>query len=221
LKRREKISGRFADALAWMYMTSATLKRFWDEGQRAEDVPFVRWSCDMALHKVQVAMDGLLANFPNRLTATLLRPVIFPLGARFHPPTDRLGAAVARELLDGRPARERLSGDVFVPPDHEPGLGRLEWALRKVTAAAAVEDKVKAAVRARALPRKLAGAALVQAALSAGVINDAEQRILADAAAARDEVIQVDAFPREAMERHVATVGADAGSSLALTAGEV
>ena len=39
LKRRETISGRLADALAWMYLASAAIKRFHDEGPRAADVP--------------------------------------------------------------------------------------------------------------------------------------------------------------------------------------
>ena len=33
LKRREKISGRLADALAWLYLGSAALKRFHDDGE--------------------------------------------------------------------------------------------------------------------------------------------------------------------------------------------
>ena len=42
LKRREMLSGRMADALAWMYLGSATVKRFMDEGHPEEDEIFAR-----------------------------------------------------------------------------------------------------------------------------------------------------------------------------------
>src|SRR5690606_16027955 len=66
LKRREKISGRLADALAWMYLASAALKRFHDDGRPAADLPLLRWSCDHALWKVKQALVGVLHNLPYR-----------------------------------------------------------------------------------------------------------------------------------------------------------
>src|SRR5258708_31608030 len=66
LKRREKLSGRLADALAWLYLGSAVAKRFWDEGQRAEDVPFLRWGCEQALFPAPEALGRVLDNLPRR-----------------------------------------------------------------------------------------------------------------------------------------------------------
>ncbi|HJS33577.1 MAG TPA: acyl-CoA dehydrogenase, partial [Alphaproteobacteria bacterium] len=66
LKRREALSGRMADALAWMYLASAALKRFHDDGQPAGDLPLLRWSCDLALWNIQGALAGVLDNLPNR-----------------------------------------------------------------------------------------------------------------------------------------------------------
>ena len=37
LKRREKITGRLADAFAWLYLGSAALKRFHGDGAPAEE----------------------------------------------------------------------------------------------------------------------------------------------------------------------------------------
>ena len=56
LKRREKISGRMADALAWMYLGSAALKRFHDEGGPERDRALVQWSLDHALKQVHHAV---------------------------------------------------------------------------------------------------------------------------------------------------------------------
>jgi acyl-CoA dehydrogenase len=66
LKRREKISGRLADALTWLYLGSATIKRFIDDGSPERDAPFVRWSCEHALFRIQTALTGFLDNLSLR-----------------------------------------------------------------------------------------------------------------------------------------------------------
>jgi acyl-CoA dehydrogenase len=129
LKRREKITGRLADALAWMYLATAALKRYVDDGKPSRDLPFVHWGCAHALHQIQTAMTGILDNLPSRPVTWLLRPLLFPLGARYRPPSDRVGSAVARGLLEDRVARLALTADIYVPSSNEAGLGRLEAAL--------------------------------------------------------------------------------------------
>lgn len=193
LKRREKLSGRLADALAWLYLASASVKRFWDEGQPERDRPFVEWASRHALRQIQEALGGVVDNLPNRLAALALRWVVFPLGARYRPPSDALGAQVARALLEDREGRLLLTPDIYVPPPHEPGLGRLEAALDKVVEALAVESKMRDALRAGRIDRA-PGDALVELAVEAGVITEQDRQRIHAADEARDEVIQVDAF---------------------------
>ncbi len=92
LKRREKISARLGDVLSQLYLCSATLKRFQDDGRPAEDLPLLYWSMQDALVRIQVAFDGVLQNFPSRFAALLLRVLIFPLGKCLAPPVRRTGA---------------------------------------------------------------------------------------------------------------------------------
>jgi len=193
LKRREMISGRLADALAWMYLASAALKRFHDEGRPAGDLPLLRWSCDLALWKVQQALVGVLDNLPSRLAAAKLRAIIFPLGARLRPPRDGLAAEVARGLLDGAEIRRRLTRDIFVPDTADQGLGRLEAALDLVVAAREAQGKVRDAVRQGRLEAEPAGT-LTGRALASGVIDADEGCRIEQALRAQDAVIQVDAF---------------------------
>jgi acyl-CoA dehydrogenase len=193
LKRKEKLSGRFADALAWMYFASAAVKRYWDEGRPEADASLLRWSCRHALHQAEQALLGVLENLPNRPAAWLLRRIAFPVGPRNRPPDDALGGEVATALLDDREGRSRLSRDVFIPPAEEPGLGALEAALDRVVAAAPAEAKIRAAVRTRALPRR-PEATLVDRALEAAVISDTERRLIDEGRAARTAAIQVDSF---------------------------
>jgi acyl-CoA dehydrogenase len=97
LKRREKISGRLADALAWLYLGSATLKRYHDEGMPAASIPLVRFACEYSLYEIQKALEGVLYNLPNRPAAWIVRPFVFPLGRRYRSPSDTVGADEARE----------------------------------------------------------------------------------------------------------------------------
>ena len=197
LKRREKITGRLADVLAWTYLASAALKRFCDDGQPTRDQPFVEWACAHALFESQQALAGVLDNLPSRAAAWALRPLVFPLGKRLRPPSDRQGSAVARALLDDATAREALTAHIFQPPAEEPGLGRLEAALTKAVAALGVESKIRDAVRAGQLDRA-PGDDLADRALEAGIIDAEERKRIHDADDARAEVIQVDTFSPEA-----------------------
>jgi acyl-CoA dehydrogenase len=193
LKRREKISGRFADALAWMYLASASIKRFHADGMPEEDRPLLEWCCDLALWNIQEALRGVLDNLPNRPVAWLLRALIFPLGARFRPPRDELGASLARALLDDGAMRRRLTRNIFVAGADEPGLGQIEAALAAVVRARAARQKLNEAARGGRLTPE-PSATLIERALASGII-DAEEAARSRAAAdAQDAAIQVDAF---------------------------
>ena len=196
LKRREKISGRLADALAYMYLASASLKRYHDEAKTTANYNLVRWSTEHCLYRVQEALLGVIESLPTRPAAWLLSWSIFPLGARFRPPSDKLGSRVARDILEDREARLNLTGDIFVPPPGEVGLGALEAALDKAVRAIPVETKLRDAVRAGQLDRA-PGYMLDELGLKAGVITQDEYQTLQDAEAARNEVVAVDAFDPE------------------------
>ena len=193
LKRREMITGRLADALAWMYLASASLKHFQDMGSLTGDRPFVAWACDHALARVQHALDGVLRNLPARPLAWVLRPLIFPLGRRELGPNDARVSEVATAVLDDAEARERLTRGIFIPPKDELGLGRLEAALEKATEALRIEARLRAAVREGVIDRS-PGEAMANAGLAAGVISRAELEMLHAADEARAEVIRVDVF---------------------------
>lgn len=197
LKRREKISGRMADVLAYLYMASAALKRYHDEPKLASNYDLARWSVALSLYRIQRALDGILENLPSRAAARLARWVIFPLGMRFRMPSDALGQRVARAILENREARVNLTPDIFVPPPDEPGLGRLEAALDKAVRALPVEARLREAVRAGRLER-VPGDMLDDLGLAAGVISEAEYELLEEAREARDEEVQVDSFSAEA-----------------------
>jgi acyl-CoA dehydrogenase len=194
LKRKECITGRLADALAWMYIASAAVKKHVEEGEPARDRDLFRWATTEALWQVQVALDGVLANLPSRATALVLRPLVFPLGRRLRPPSDRLVGKVARALLDGGEARLALTREMYVPKEGKVGLPLLERALALTLAAEPARKKLREAVKGKKLPRA-DEAELFEPALKAGILSDPEVRALREAAASRWEAVQVDEFP--------------------------
>lgn len=196
LKRKEKISGRLADALAWLYLGSCAVKDHHDHDHPDRDGPFLEWTCHQAVGKIEQALLGVIDNLPVRPLAWLLRPLVFPLGVRQRSIDDRLGSRVAECLLDDRLARGFLTRDIYLPAADEPGLGRLEAALGEAREALDVEKKIRAAVRAGRLERA-PGDALAERALAEGIITAEEREQLHQADEARREAIQVDSFDAE------------------------
>ncbi len=51
MKRRERISARLGDILSHLYLASATLKRYEDEGRQKADLPLVKWAVEDCLYQ--------------------------------------------------------------------------------------------------------------------------------------------------------------------------
>jgi len=197
LKRRERLTGRLADCLAWMYLASASLKRYVDDGQQESDLPFLRWSCDLALHEIQAALHGFIRNMPNRIAAVGLQLMVFPLGKHFHPPTDRLASQVVHAMLGNDESRDRLTAGIYMPPPDSPGLGMLEHGRDLLMAARGPREKLHAAVKAG----KLAPAGdleLAREARNRDILSEEEAATVCRALEAQADLIQVDAFDLEA-----------------------
>lgn len=194
LKRRERLSARLGDVLSYLYLASACLKRFHDQGSPKEDVPLLEWACENALNKIQQRLDQLIRNFPNRPIAWVLKFLVFPAGKPYKGPTDRQIQRVARLLLRPSPARDRLTAGIYTSTDPTDPIGRLEVALMKIVAAEAAEKKLKGAARMGRLGVS-DEASLVREAVKQGVLSQAEADLVLAAEQARRDAIRVDDFP--------------------------
>ena len=197
LKRRERISARLGDVLSQLYLASATLKRYEDEGRNEADLPLVHWGVQDALNQAETAIEDLLRNFPNRLVAGLLQVVVFPLGRRCRAPSDRLDHQLARILQVPSATRTRLGRGQYLTPGENNPAGQLEEALTDVIAAEAIHDRLnKKAQKPLSFTRldKLAQKGLVEKWLT-----EEEAAVLTRAEASRLRSINVDEFEADAL----------------------
>jgi len=194
LKRREKLSARLGDILSLMYLVSATLKRYEDEGRQRADKPLLDWAIWDAMFRAQNAFEGVISNYPSRVVAWLLRRVLFPLGRPYVVPSDRLGHDVAKLLIEPSATRDRLTAGTHVTKDESDIVGKLEAALEAAIAAESIERKLRDAQKTGRIAGE-SGEALAKAGLAVGVVTADEHAQLARAARLRDEVIRVDDFP--------------------------
>jgi len=197
LKRRERLSARLGDILSMLYMISAVLKRYEDEGRQIADLPLVHWSCQEAFFNVQQQFEALLQNFPSKILAVILRMVVFPLGKPCRPPSDRLSSQVAVLLLAPSATRDRLTSGTFKGNI----VGFIEETFHEVIATEAIENKLQKALRDKTL-REQEHSILLQNAVKAGVITAQESKRVLKAEAARYEVITVDDFASEELAHH-------------------
>jgi len=193
LKRKERISGRFADVLSHLYLCSCVLKHFENQGSQETDIPLLNWACQYSLHRAQQSLLAVFWLLPMRIPAIALRTVLFPLGKPYAPPQDKLVGELAQLLLNDSPTRDRLTAGVYINDNPEDATGRIEVAFKAVLMAAPVEAKIHAAQKQGDLDKGTL-ASTIDSALAKNIINQAEAELLHTAEQARSEAIRVDDF---------------------------
>lgn len=196
LKRKEKLSGRLGDILSQLYLASAVLKRFEDDGRQSDDLPLAHWALKDALARTQQAFYGVFENFPNRVAAVAMRLVVFPWGRAFSEPEDRLGSEIAQLMMQPSEARERLTNNTFVWRKEEDPVGCLELALEAVPAGEAAEEKLRAAIKSGDIGGHTESEQLDNA-LNSGAMTQDDADVLRRFWHLRRLCIMVDDFPKD------------------------
>lgn len=206
LKTRQKITGRMADALSELYLTSCVLKRYEDDAKPANDRHIVALCAQNGLYRFQEAMRGVVDNFPVGWARVLMRVVVFPFGLPYRPASDRLGREVAAHILQPGEARDRLTRYIYVSKDPNDPMGLLEVTLEKVIAAEEVEKKLERAIRAGTV-RRFHGLDWIGEAVTKGVLTQAEGEMLREVERLTARVIAVDHFDPSEVKPHYMTAG--------------
>ncbi len=196
LKRKERLSARLGDILSQLYLSSATLKRFEDDGRPAEDLPFVHWGLQDSLQQTEQAIDEFLANFPNPVIGKVLRVLMMPVGRVRKAPSDKLDSQVAKILQTPSAARSRLGRNQYLLPTEFNPAGRIEQALSIILQAEPIFNKVCESLKQRRPFTQLDQ--LAQIGLEKQLLTQWEADLLIEAEKHRLYTINVDDFaPQE------------------------
>src|SRR5262249_36950211 len=193
LQRQEMLSARFGDILSELYLLSAVLKRWDEEGRQRADLPLVAWCMEDGFATIEARLDAIFANFPNRPVAWYLRFLLLPFGLTRRGPSDRLPQTCAKILLAPSATPDRVTVGIF-PGWREEGVARLERAFAATVETQPLRDRLRNA-----------GVRDVDAARAQRLITDTEASQLRAATNAVAAAIAVDDFsPEELAPRQAA-----------------
>ena len=200
LKRKERVTARLGDVLSNMYLASSTLRHYESQGSNKEDIPLMQWAAEHSLHEAEKAMNDLLDNYPNKFVGGLLKLMtaprrLLPFAGRYSnkAPSDKLDHEVAKLVSTPGPARDRLTDGIHLSGNAADQMARLEDAFEKVVAAEPLEKKIQNAVKAGELE-----SSDLDAAVKAEILTKAEAKLIEAANAARNDIVEVDAFESKA-----------------------
>ncbi|MCP5145298.1 MAG: acyl-CoA dehydrogenase [Gammaproteobacteria bacterium] len=197
LKRKEKLSGRFADVFSSLYMLSCVLKKFEGRGQPDNERDLLDYVMLRELSQIEQQLYDITLNLPSRAVGWTLRRVLFPRGRSQRQPSDRLGTRVARSLMEPGAIRDLLTAGCYINTEPADITGRMEAALAATVANAPLEQRLRDAER----EGRLTDRNDIDAALSAGVITRNEfEGLLALRTLVRN-AIMVDDFAPDAFVR--------------------
>ncbi|MDH5630216.1 MAG: acyl-CoA dehydrogenase [Gammaproteobacteria bacterium] len=196
LKRKERLSARLGDVLSYLYLSSAVLKYFHDNGSKSSDIPYVEWNLQNNLHNIQEAFNQFFDNLKPGWIGKALKWIVFPYGSHFKTASDKLDHQVVQPMLELSEVRDRLCADIYIGDETKP-LGRIENAFHLVLETRDIARKLKKAIRA--------GDVIVQSELTATLDLAVKHKILTRQEAddylaaenARLDAIQVDEYPAD------------------------
>jgi len=188
LKRKEMLSARFGDILSELYLASAALKRWNDEGRQQDDFALLEYCIESSLATIEARFDEIIASFPVRPIGWLLRLMIQPFGRHRRGPSDRVTDHCADLITAPSATRDRLTVDLYRPAasESENGIALLEQAFARTIAVQPIRDRMHAA-RVRDIDQ----------ALKQRTINADEAAELKAAAAAVAAAVAVNDFAPE------------------------
>ncbi|STX51829.1 acyl coenzyme A dehydrogenase [Legionella busanensis] len=200
LKRKEKISARLGDVLSHLYLASAVLKRFHEDGEPVAQLPLVEWCCQQLFYECEVALHGVITNFPSAWGRIFLKLILQPFGNLRQKSSDKLEHKLAQIMMEPSEVRTNLVKSVFSEAIPNCPIGRLEEAFKKICSVEAIEKKISRAVREGQL-HSLTLLEQIAEAEKIGILNTNEAAQLQEAELARQEVIAVDDFNDEDLRR--------------------
>ena len=200
LKFKEKLTGRYADILIWMYVATATLRKFKAEGCRQEDRPLLDYSMKIAFSEIQKAFNGIFVNFEVPFIGWLFKgPIRWWSGFNSveEPPNDHLTHQVASLIQTPGGPRDRATQGIYISKDERDPLNQQEKAFTTIKKSEEIERKIKRAIKNKELPKVRRPVLVVDEAVEKNIISAEEAQAIKESAVLRWNAIQVDDFSEE------------------------
>jgi alkylation response protein AidB-like acyl-CoA dehydrogenase len=173
LKFAEMISGRFADVFSSIYLGYSALW-FYKQNQHIKGMDIIfDYAMTKLCYEAQEGILGISKNFPVPGIGPLMKGLSFPFGRTYDVPTDAQIKQVAKLVSTDNEVRDLLSQSMFISKDKEDRVALINDTLPKAVKADEILSKL----------RKEKRTALKE-----------EQKLIDEAEAAREIIIQVDAF---------------------------
>ncbi|MFN8790065.1 MAG: acyl-CoA dehydrogenase [Bdellovibrionales bacterium] len=199
LRAKQKITGRFADIMAYMFMATSVLRRFEAEGRQEDDLPLVHFNLKFFMSEIQKAFDGIFDNLKVPGLRWFIKGWIGAwsrINSIGSLASDGWSHHISDRLLYNEGVRNRLTEGIFIPRKETEQLARLEKARKVTIQADSAEKKIRKAIREKVLPKKKAHL-LVDEALAKSVITAEEARLLKESDHIRYDAILVDDFSEQ------------------------
>jgi acyl-CoA dehydrogenase len=208
LKRREMLSARLGDVLSHLYLASATLKYYEDEGRQPADLPYLHYALRRSLWQIGMAWQGVFDNMPTAWVGVVLKRIIFPFGIHYRPVRDSTVTAICRDMMQSSSQRDRITALCFWQENVQDPVGRVELAFCAMQKVQPLEKRLQDAQKQGTLPGKLTLDELIPQALAAQLLSEAEADELRVADRLRYAALQVDSFAPGELE----TMGCPSGA---------
>ena len=198
LKFKEKLTGRYADILIWMYVITATLRRFKEDGCPVEDRPLLDYSMKLGFSEIQKAFDGIFANLDIPLLSWFFKgPMrwLHSLNTIGYPPSDDLTHKLAQWSQTPGESRDRISKLSHVTEGSF--LDRQEKAFAIIKESEPIERKMKLAIRKKQLTKVKRLTDVLDEAIEKNIISPNEAEKIRESAALRWDLTQVNDFSQE------------------------
>ena len=200
LKRKEMLSARLGDTLSYLYLGSAVLKRYEDEGCQQADLDYVHYAMNHCLSEAAHALSEAYRNLPNRIAANILKVLVFPLGNRFKAPSDKQKSKVAESLMTPGAHRERLTHLCYIGKDDDDNVGLIERAFIAMYDIRHLERKLIKAIKDGKLTKSATLQERLDSALEQKILTEDEVKQILTADEIRYRSIQVDHFSHDFSE---------------------
>lgn len=200
LKRKEMISARLGDGLSYLYMASATLKKYEDEGRQQQDLDYVHYAMQHCFYHAAKSLQEAYTNFPNKAAGRLLKLLVFPLGNHFERPSDDLSVKLAESLMTPGAHRDRLTHLCYIGQDADDSVGLMERAFLAMYGVKSLERKLMRAAKDGKVARKGLLKDRLDQALEQNVLTQKEVDQILEADTLRYQAIQVDHFSHDFSE---------------------